>query len=69
MPVERPSFRELYETQTMKMDNIEKRLSRMEKGFILLTAVVAAPKVGGPDASRIIAEAVRNYLATITGVM
>lgn len=67
MPVERPSFKELYEAQTLKIADIEKRLGRMEKGFILLTAVIASPKVGGPDASKIVADTIKLYFATVFG--
>jgi hypothetical protein len=67
MPVERPSFKELYEAQTAKIADIEKRLSRMEKGFILLTAVIASPKIGGPDASKIVADTIMLYFAVIFG--
>jgi hypothetical protein len=67
MPVERPSFKELYEAQTKKIDEIEKRLGRMEKGFIFLTVMVASPKVGGPDASKLVASFLSTYLAAWFG--
>lgn len=65
-PSERPSFKELYEAQTKKMDEIEKRISRIEKGFVFLIVLVASPKAGGPEASKVIAEAIKTYIAMIT---
>ena len=53
-----PSFRDLYELQEKITERLEKttdRLSRMEKGFIALTLIVASPKIGGPDAAKLVA--------------
>jgi hypothetical protein len=56
-----PSFRDLYE-QTVnfdtKLEKVNDRLSRMEKGFIILTVVIASPKLGGPDASTFVTAAI-----------
>jgi hypothetical protein len=57
---EGPNFRDLYELQekiTAKIEKNTDRLSRMEKGFIALTLLVASPKIGGPDAAKLIATA------------
>lgn len=64
-PVERPSFKELYEAQTKKLDEIEKRMGRLEKGFLVVIGLLVAPKVGGPDASKAIAEAIKLYFANL----
>lgn len=64
---DRPSFKELYEAQTKQMAEIEKRLGRLEKGFILLLVMSASPKLGGPDASKVIAETIRAYFAVVFG--
>lgn len=55
-----PSFRDLYEVQEKTDEKIEKvntRLSRIEKGFIVLTVLVASPKFGGPEAAKLITAA------------
>ena len=61
---EYPSFRDLYDVQRdadEKLDKVEARLSRMEKGFIFLTVLVASPKIGGPSASQLISAAVQHF--------
>ncbi len=53
-----PTFKDLFEVQSKMQEKLDKntdRLSRMEKGFIALTIMVASPKVGGPDAAKLIA--------------
>jgi hypothetical protein len=62
-----PSFRDLYE-QTVnfdaKIEKVNERLSRMEKGFIILTVVIASPKLGGPDASSLVTAAIHKIAGT-----
>jgi hypothetical protein len=62
-----PSFRDLYEqTQVFdaKLEKVNDRLSRMEKGFIFLTVVIASPKLGGPDASSLVTAAIEHAIGT-----
>lgn len=67
-----PLFKDLYELSQAtdaKIEKVTDRLGRMEKGFIFLTAVIASPKLGGPDAASLVtgvvstmATAVANHL-------
>ena len=57
-----PSFRDLYEVQEKvdgKIEKLSDRLSRLEKGLIVLTLLILAPKLGAPDASQLVASAIQ----------
>ena len=59
-----PTFRDLYEQSEkadLKIEKVNDRLSRMEKGFIVLAVLVASPKVGGPDAASLVKAAVSAF--------
>jgi hypothetical protein len=61
---EYPSFRDLYDVQRdadEKLDKVESRISRMEKGLIVLTVLVASPKVGGPSASSLVSGLLQQF--------
>lgn len=63
-PIDRregPSFRDLYEIQEKMQARLEKttdRLGRVEKAVIILAVVAASPKLGGPDAAKLVADVV-----------
>lgn len=57
MAPDSPSFRDLYESQTAtdgKIEKVNERLSRLERGFIVLGIAVLSPKLGGPDVATVI---------------
>jgi hypothetical protein len=59
-----PTFRDLYESQEKtdaKIEKVADRLSRMEKGMIVLTLLVLSPKLGGPDATHLVQAAVQVF--------
>lgn len=56
-----PTFRDLYELQEKLQAKVEKtadRLSRVEKAVLVLMVVVASPKLGGPDAGKLVAQVI-----------
>lgn len=53
-----PTFRDLYEIQTKidaKLDKNTDRLSRLEKGFLVLLLLMGVQKAGGPDPAKLVA--------------
>lgn len=58
---EGPGFRdlfELYEKMIAKQDKITDRLGRVEKAVIVLVVLAASPKIGGPDAAKLVADVI-----------
>lgn len=56
-----PEFRDLYELQEKINARLEKaadRLGRVEKAVIVLAVVAASPKLGGPDAAKLVAQVI-----------
>jgi hypothetical protein len=60
-----PSFKDLYELQERVDDKLEKqtsRLTRMERGLIVLAVLVASPKLGGPDAASLVSAVIQHVV-------
>lgn len=56
---EGPNFRDLYDLQAKIQERLEKQgdqITRLRNGLVVLAAVVASPKIGGPDAAKLVAE-------------
>ena len=62
MPSQGPSLKDLYEKVDDKLDKVTDRLSRMEKGLIVLTVLVVAPKIGAPSASELVGAVLHGLL-------